>query len=265
MNRAIAILLGLGFASPAIGAPPPINLQPSGSWKVEYGDSACLLNRSYSADGKAYRLELTFEPVQSDVWLRIYDPEQSRSRDDGDAIVEVDGAQIGDKVHFNVIPKAGGTTREFWLREFNKVRPMKSSLRLLPRRHSELRLTTTDFPKAMQAIIGCVDDLHRSLGIDPASIKAIVTKPDGGPSLAQVDFPKTPSGFDITLLYWITTEGKVEKCRVLKPSGISNFDKSVCPQLERKARFKPARDAAGKAVPAPIYEDIRLRRQVIRG
>ena len=264
MKRIVAFALGLALASPAIAAPPLIDLQPSGPWKVEYGESACLLNRPYSADGKAYRLELTFEPVQSDVWLRIYDPTRSRSRDDGEAVVEVDGTQVSDKVHFNVIPKGAGTTREFWLREFNKVQPMKSSLRLLPRRHSELRLTTTDFPKAMQAVASCVDDLHRSLGIDPAAIKAIVTQPEGDPSLSQIDFPKTPSGFDITLLYWITTDGRVQKCRVLKPSGLSNFDKSVCQQLEKKARFKPARDAGGKAVPAPIYEDIRLRRQVIR-
>ena len=189
---------------------------------------------------------------------------KSRSRDDGDAVVEVDGVQVSDKVHFNVIPKSDGTTREFWLREFKKVQGMQGSLRLRTRRHSELKLATDDFPKAMRAVVGCVDDLHRSLGIDPAAVKVIATQPQGNSSMSQIDFPKTPSGFDISLLYWITTEGRVEKCRVLKPSGLAKFDKSVCHELERRALFKPARDAGGKAVPAPIYEDIRLRRQVIR-
>lgn len=264
MKRIVAFVLGLALVSAATAAPQPIDLKPAGPWKVEYGESACLLNRPYLANGKSYRLELTFEPIQTDVWLRIYDPEKSRSRDSGEAVVEVDGSQVSDKVHFNVIPSANGTKREFWLREFKKVQQMQNSLRLLPRRHGELRLATGDFPKAMHAIVGCVDDLHRSLGIDPAAVKAIAKQPEGNPSLSQIDFPKTPSGFDITLLFWITTEGRVEKCRVLKPSGLANFDKSVCSQLEKKARYKPARDAAGKAVPAPIYEAIRLRREVIR-
>ena len=172
--------------------------------------------------------------------------------------------QVSDKVHFNVIPKGDGTTREFWLREFNKVQGMQASMRLRTRRHGDLKLATGDFPNAMRAVVACVDDLHRSLGIDPAAVKVIATQPQGTPSISQIDFPKTPSGFDITLLYWITTEGRVEKCRVLKPSGLAKFDKSVCAQLERRALFKPARDASGKAVPAPIYESIRLRRQVIR-
>ena len=263
MKRIVAFVLGLGLASPAIAAPPPIDLQPSGPWKVEYGESACLLNRPYSADGKSYRLELTFEPVQSDVWLRIYDPTRSRSRDDGEAVVEVDGTQVGDKVHFNVIPKGAGTTREFWLREFNKVQPMKSSLRLLPRRHSELRLTTTDFPKAMQAVAGCVDDLHRSLGVDPAVLKTIAIKPQGW-AAKFMELPDFQDEFHFQILFWVAASGRVDECHLLAPSGKPKFDKTACEQLMKNGRFVPATNAAGKPVRAPVYENAYIRKQTFR-
>jgi len=250
--------------SVAVAAPSPTELRGAGPWKVDFADAACLLSRPYAApDGSDYQVELTFEPTQIDVWLRIQSSEKTSKRNDGDTAVDMDGNRIAEDVHYNIFANpAGGTTREFWLKDINKIAPMKQSLRLITRKHGDFVLAADNFAAAARTVTSCMDDLHRSLGIEPDLLKAIVTPPSGDSPLQFVDFEMLPTGVNITLLYWVTEAGRVEECRLLKPSGIENLDQNVCSRFEIKGRLTPAQDKDGKSIRAPVYEDIRLRRDV---
>lgn len=47
----------------------------------------------------------------------------------------------------------------------------------------------------------------------------------------------------------IGTSGRVERCDIVAPSGSSVLDEATCRLLQRRARYEPARDAGGRAVP----------------
>ena len=263
--RYLVLLAALLAASAAYAASQPVELKAAGPWKVDYSEAACLLSRPYTAtDGRTYRAELTFEPTQTDVWLRLFSAEKTSRRDDEKTTVDVDGVRVGGDIHFNIFGSPdGGTTREFWLLDMRKIAAMKQSLRLATKRHGDFTLAADGFQAATRAIDTCMDDLHRSLGIDPTVLKQIAVMPEGS-SYSFVDYPIGPLGFDITLLYFVTEQGKVENCQLLKPSGQQSFDKTVCSRLEARGHFKPAKDASGKAIRAPVYEDLRLRRIITR-
>jgi hypothetical protein len=261
--RCLLPLIGLIAASASPAAPRSTELRGSGPWKVDYAEAACLLTRAYAEpNGTIYDVELTFEPTSVEVWLRLRSSAKTSKRDSGDTVVEMDGTKIADNVHFNVFSNpTGGTTREFWLRDINKIAPMRRSLRLTTKKHGDFTLAADNFAGAASAVARCMDDLHRSLGIDPAVFKKIATPPYGDEPFQFVAYP--PGGLDISLLYWVTENGRVEDCRVLKRSGDEKLDKSICPRFELKGRVYPARDAAGKPIRAPVYDNIRLRREIL--
>jgi len=251
----VAIAIVLGGAKPA---PEPASLQPTTAWKVDYSSTSCILTRQFTGGGQGYDFELTLTPIEKRAWLRIGSAEKVRKFDSGDAVVEVDGVKLAEPTHFNMFENTkGGATREFLFLQFRRdVGSTGKSLRLIPARHGDFRLDLSDFPDAMQAMNSCMDDLHRSLGVDPATLQAIATEP-GGWALDNVDVPRR--AFDLTLFYWVASTGRVDDCRVLRPTGIAEFDARVCEDVKKKAQLKPARNAAGTAIRAPVYEHIPMR------
>ncbi len=259
--RVVASFILLFALSAATDATAPIGLQPSGPWKIDYGERSCVLTRPFSAAGQVYEFELTFAPIERSAWLRIGSSEKVKGRDDGDTIVEIDGKRLAETVHFNIFPNAkGGTTREFLFDDFRKdIGAATTTVRLTPRRFGDFNVAVPGFPEAMRAMDVCIDDLHRSLGVDPAVLRAVATEPVGD-AFSFLKFPETQNGLDIALLYWVTAAGRVDDCRVVLASGNRDFDNRVCDELKRNGRFKPARDASGAPIRAPVYEYIPLRR-----
>ena len=170
--------LMLGGAKPA---PEPVTLQPATAWKVDYSAKSCILTRQFTGAGQNYDFELTFAPIEKRAWLRIGSSDKVRKFDDGDSVVEVDGAKLAQPIHFNIFANAkGGTTREFLFLQFRRdAGAAARSLRLVPRRYGDLTLNMSDFQDAMRAMDSCMDDLHRSLGVDPALLRSIATDPEG--------------------------------------------------------------------------------------
>ena len=249
-SLALVALLG------AAKSPAPINLKPASAWKVDYHTNNCVLSRQFTSGNASYDVQLAVAPVDEHAWLRIGSAEKSRHTADGDATVEVDGAPLAEPTHFNFYPNAkGGTTREFLFEDFERdVARTARTLRLEPERHGNFLLDVRDFPDAVRTMHSCMDDLHRSLGIDPALLRTIAAEPQG----TTFSFVKSaPLPFDMQLLYWVAPNGRVDDCRVLAPAG--KADTAVCDELRRKGRFKPAKNAAGIAIRAPVYEDVRMR------
>ena len=253
LMTATAILLGA-----ARPAPQPISLEPVANWKVDYSTSSCILTRQFAAGDQRFDFELTFTPIEKRAWLRIGSPEKPGPFDDGDAGVEVDGVKLAEPTHFNVFANAkGGTTREFLFLQFGRdVGHTDRSLRLSPARHGDFILDVPDFPGAMRAMGSCMDDLYHALGIDSAILQSIAVNPEG----RSMQFVRSPDReFDMQLLYWVSADGKVDECKVLKPSGIDEFDQRFCEELKASGRFKPAKSTAGVPIRAPVFEDVRMR------
>lgn len=52
----------------------------------------------------------------------------------------------------------------------------------------------------------------------------------------------------VTVRYTVTASGRVEGCRVVVSSGRSDLDEATCRLIEQRFRYRPARDAVGRAV-----------------
>jgi TonB family protein len=104
-------------------------------------------------------------------------------------------------------------------------------------------------------------DLYADLGINEAELAQMATEPEGS-IFSFADFAGRPN-LDFAVLYWVTAEGRVDDCRLLQPSGVQRFDQTLCGDLKSKARFKPARNAAGQPIRVPRFENVSLRTSTI--
>jgi len=50
----------------------------------------------------------------------------------------------------------------------------------------------------------------------------------------------------------VNSQGRVERCSIIRSSGSASLDQVTCDVLRKRARFAPARDADGKAVPDSV-------------
>jgi protein TonB len=50
----------------------------------------------------------------------------------------------------------------------------------------------------------------------------------------------------------IGPSGRVADCVIIRSSGVSSLDEATCGIMKRRARFRPARDANGNAVPYSV-------------
>jgi TonB family protein len=264
MWRFLICAWALAFSSWAQARGHVTDLQPSGPWKVEYADTNCVLSRTFTGAGESYEFELTLEPVVKTGWLRIGSPGKVRRSDDGNAQVDVDGIALAAPIHFNLFQNSKhGTTRQFLFPDFLKqVGGARASLRLRPGKYGDLFFRVPDFPQAVTAMSGCIADLHKSLGIDPALLQTIASPPQGN-LLSLIEIPKDSLLLTVTLLFWVAPNGSVDDCRVLVPSGRAELDSNICSRLLREGRYQPATNAAGVAIRAPVYEGVLLRRQIV--
>ena len=263
----IALLLALLPATPASAA-EPLQLQPAGAWRVDYTEESCLLSRPFAAAGQKYNLVVTFEPLQGQAWMKLSSPEGVRRRDDEEVRLDVDGVPLPERIHMNIFKgPASGSIREFLFKDFRgQAARAEKSLRFRSVRHGDMELNVSDLPKAMKSVGTCVDDLHSSLGIAPELVRSIKTWPEGFAG-QFFDLPFIPNGgsFNYRILYWVAPDGSVDQCQLLGSTGNSKFDTNACAQLKKKAKFVPARDSAGNAVRAPVYDNATVRVSVIRG
>jgi len=58
----------------------------------------------------------------------------------------------------------------------------------------------------------------------------------------------------VAVRFTVGTDGRVSDCGVAKPSGKPGIDALACRLIEKRFRFRPARDAAGRRVPAVVVE-----------
>ncbi len=107
-----------------------------------------------------------------------------------------------------------------------------------------------------------IEDSKRTLakhwGVDLAALDriAVPAEPAVDPALwvRYTDYPddalrKGQAGV-VTLLWSIAATGEVTDCKVVAPSGVATLDRAGCRAILSRARYQPAKDAAGQAVPA---------------
>jgi hypothetical protein len=249
-----------------------LRLNPSGPWAIDYGERACTLSRSFGAAEGAIKINFTrtLAPLQTGI------------------SIEGDGVETHHLSRVNVI--------EFWTdnvafsAEFiygfgrssvppnvlgGQVRSLASAqnttgireLRLSQRgRGSLANLMVGDLTAPLTALQNCQDHLYRSMGIDVAAMRAIVT--DAEPANREESWATTddlpPSLIGrldgvtaVAMRLDINAEGRPTNCTVTESSTIPLLDLQSCRVLMARALYRPARNAVGEAVPSVALRRIR--------
>ena len=80
-----------------------------------------------------------------------------------------------------------------------------------------------------------------------------------GGHIGDRDYPRafTAAGISgtVSVRYRVGTDGRVTGCIVTRSSGHAELDALTCDLIERRFRFRPARDAQGRPVRSAIIED----------
>jgi hypothetical protein len=126
-----------------------------------------------------------------------------------------------------------------------------------------LRLGTMVNP--MTALRSCVDDLLISWGMNPASATAVTVPPVRVSQARWAQrvrdaFLRSPrhaarSG-QIHIVLAIASDGSVERCHAQSSQADHAIETVACESLTAHARYEPARDAAGNAVPGFDWMDV---------
>jgi len=71
-------------------------------------------------------------------------------------------------------------------------------------------------------------------------------------SIRDSDYPRAPYeahvGGTVLLRFVVAPDGRVRQCAVTRSSGNAELDATTCRLIERRFRYRPARDAEGRAV-----------------
>lgn len=77
--------------------------------------------------------------------------------------------------------------------------------------------------------------------------------------LRDSDYPEGAAeagvGGTVGVRYLVWTDGRVRECDITRSSGSRELDAATCRLIEARFRFRPSRDARGRAVPAVIVEN----------
>lgn len=254
----IAVLLaGNALAKPV---PPAKLLTPSGKWAIEYAKDMCALNRKFGSG--ADEVLLAIKPAPNGDQARIMILRKGRSTDvrTGKA-----GVRFSDGSVPTYAVASSGWVKGMVLTAVDMPRsalaPLiaggRVSIRFGPGLNHEF--APTGMAAAMQALASCERDLLKSWGMSEAEQDAIAEMPkvEYKGLFTANDYPSKmiDNGIQgsVGALLSISATGAVTACRAIETSRAVELDEVTCAILRRRAKFAPAIDKSGKAVPAVTY------------
>lgn len=253
---AASLIILLAHAS-ASAAPPQL-ITPSGPWHVEYAGSMCLLSRPY---GTKPEIRLILKPSMiGDKLEIIVTTAKTRlsDRQSGKTALAIAGKPVADEQYFN----AYSTVKERVVRigsadETLTLAALRDTLSIDAGREVRHLFALPGIERARPAVNACLDQLRTMYKVTKADLAPIVTEPDAKlySFFRSSDYPlealnKNQSG-TIGVLVWVEPDGLISTCEVIEPVASLILNQTTCNILKRRARFAPAKDAAGKAIRAP--------------
>lgn len=286
-----AALLSSSAPLVAAGANAATALEPSTRWNVHYADDFCRLTRDFGVGdsritvvidqfgpGDEFRLTLAGKPMKrraaageaairfgssfSEQRLRFYS---------GTIGKDLPAWIFATGVGFRPMPPGDKRTVGDVL---SAIAPLtdaeKASVTTIdigsPLRHS-VRLQTGSMQPVFAAMERCTDELLTHWGIDVARHKTLSRPviPEGNPGrwLTSFDYPqdmlrkRMPGIVEFRLT--VGEDGRATACHIQQSTDSEGFDATVCGELMRHARFKPALDKDGKPMISYYRSTVRFR------
>jgi TonB family protein len=261
MRRSEGILTGLALAWAAAAQPAGAqqaagagDYAATGAWTIDYATNGCTLSRSFTRGGGTIQLGLS--PLTAGVRLKIAlrASEAGRLRTANTATVTLDtGTGLEFRYHAEA-DAAPGWRQAALLGRREMLGVLGTGKRMtIAAGGARFTLRTSGMPAALAALEACEKDLARRWGVD-LDRQATAPEPIApGNWITNDDYPSAAlrAGESGTTLFRlsVSAEGKPTGCTVLESSGSTVLDLQTCAVAGRRARFKPATDKAGAAIP----------------
>ena len=250
---AIAGLLLPPTALPALPVPSPI--PPAGKWAVDYGENACTLSRQFGDPARPVTLGIIPQPMSKYARVVLVSPDRLAAIPYADGTIGIDGLPTPIKTRFEVAPDAKVGSIMVGHAEGELLGGIEKSTVLTFRpQGATVALRIGSSARAVAALRLCIADLLARWGMDKAAQAQVVTPPDG--SVVSVfrfdDYPddalRANQQGEVTMRFWVETNGRISDCKVAKSSGVASLDSTTCEILTERARLAPARNAKGSPV-----------------
>ena len=273
----LALMVGLASAA-ADGSPN----QPTGKWRVDYGDTQCVAMRSYgertialrsAPDGESYEflllepgmtgryatqsngsLAFSAEPIRSTVL--IYSDPKSKTKIFKFRLTAAEMEQ-------------GRTATRVQFRARRSDLPPPIQTRIVPGSSGgSADLALTQMPAVLDQMDKCTADLRKHWNdMSQPSIIAKGSQGDLAALFSSNDYPseafQRDQGGTTRVILLIDEKGKVAGCYNAEPSGIASVDAMSCQVILDRGRFRPALDAQGKPVKS-MFHSPRITFQIAR-
>jgi hypothetical protein len=225
---------------------------------MDYAAQSCDLKRDFGSGADAVRITLTQSLAPMQVDLRIDGAGVS-------GLARVDRAVIEDadnrietlrlrQYPGMEAPLVLGAFRSLTASAVSNGAPLLSVFRGdRPRRAFVL----SDLRAALAALRSCQDDLYRGSNVDGAAMRRIAVDAEPvGDELRWVTPDDLPPAYEdmtqtrlVVMRLDINISGRVENCTILRSTGAAPLDVQSCRVITARARYTPARDEVGQAVP----------------
>ena len=253
--RVCVIFAGIFLLAARDPTPALPTLHPTSNWTLDYGYDQCTALRTY---GDA-QTQVTFGVVQAPAG-DTYQLFVGRKRRHSDHPEELQAT-----VNFGSGPAAvwilryanstGGETIEKFRITASQMAEARSahSLTLHIQGGQDLILGLADMPELMAGMDKCTADLRNFWNMgEKSSVIAVPARGSVRAVFTDADFPKlayvrSQEGTSQYLLL-IDEKGSVGGCDLIRPSGVPILDLMGCAALQKRARFRPAQDSAGKRI-----------------
>ena len=224
----------------------------------------CHLSRPYGSDRAT---NLIFKPGMIGDEMEIIVAKTTAKIGDGTygkAVVSISGNKVIDDALFSAYSTARARLIRIQLRddEFT-LSAMRGTLSIDAAPESRHFFAIPGIERALPILAQCIDELRTIYKVSKKDLAAIVTKPEGSlPRLFSTDdYPsealRNNESGTVGALVWVEITGRISTCAIIESSGSTALEQTTCDILKRRSRFAPAKDAAGKAVRAPMFTRIR--------
>lgn len=258
------IVLAHAMAAAAAPFSPPPLMMPAGPWNVEFADRMCHLSRPYGSDRATH---LIFKPgMIGDEMEIIVAKTTTKTRDGtyGKAVLSISGKKVIDDALFSAYSTAEARLMRIQLRDDEfALSVVRGTLSIDAAPESHHLFVISGIERALPILAQCIDQLRTIYKVSKTDLADIATKPEGSlPRLFSTDdYPsealRNEESGTVGALVWVETNGRISTCEIIESSGSSSLEQTTCDILKRRSRFAPAKDAAGKAVRAPMFTRIR--------
>jgi TonB family protein len=275
-----AAVAQLTFSNAAAEA-KPIHLAPFTPWNVDYGNKICTLRRGFGSKEEPSLLIMDrFGPTDSFQFSIVSD--EFSAFEQGRALTLRFGEQKPRRIA-SVVPgkSSNGTATLFFgntslseaigKKDEEWAPPVTAATEAAVKSIGisyggrERIFATNRLDTAFEALRKCTDNLVTTWGLDPKQQAALSKRPEplSKPAawINSADYP--PAMLDrgkqglVNFRLSVSAQGTPTACEVQSSYNDKKFDEVTCAALMRRARFTPALDASGKAVPSFYLNTVR--------